>query len=75
LTSKTLNILAIAGSLRSEFFNRKALQMAKQIASEFNVNVVELDLKTLALPLFNQDLKSELISGISKEIKRCDSFS
>ena len=67
MTIKTLNILAIAGSLRSESFNRKALQTAKQIASEFNVNVVELDLKTLDLPLFDQDLRA---NGFPESVKK-----
>lgn len=58
MTNETLNILAIAGSLRLESFNRKALQVAKQIASEFNTNVIELDLKTLGLPLFDEDLRA-----------------
>jgi chromate reductase, NAD(P)H dehydrogenase (quinone) len=58
LTVNELNVLALSGSLRSESFNRKALQIAKQITSELNANVMELDLKTLDLPLFNEDLRA-----------------
>ncbi|RPI04711.1 MAG: NAD(P)H-dependent oxidoreductase [Ignavibacteriae bacterium] len=58
MKNKTLNILAIAGSMRSESYNRKALQTAKHIATEFNANVTELDLKTLDLPLYNEDLRA-----------------
>lgn len=64
---KTLNILAIAGSLRSESFNRKALQTAKQIAIELNTNVVELDLKALDLPLFDQGLRA---NGFPESVKK-----
>jgi chromate reductase, NAD(P)H dehydrogenase (quinone) len=67
LTIKTLNILALAGSLRSESYNRKALQIAKQIASELNASVVELDLKTLDLPLFDEDLRA---NGFPESVKR-----
>jgi chromate reductase len=66
LTSSKLNILAFAGSMRSESFNRKALQIAKKIVSELNTNVVELDLKTLDLPLFNEDLR---INGFPESVK------
>jgi chromate reductase, NAD(P)H dehydrogenase (quinone) len=69
LTGKALNILAFAGSLRSESFNRKALQTAKQIATEFNTNVVELDLKTLGLPLFDEDLRANGFPESVKELK------
>jgi len=66
LTVKTLNILAIAGSLRKNSFNRKALQIAKQIATEFNTTVVELDLKTLDLPLLDEDLRT---NGFPEPVK------
>ena len=58
MADPAVHILAIAGSLRSESFNRKALQVAKRVASEFNTRVEELDLKTLDLPLFNEDLRA-----------------
>jgi chromate reductase len=58
LTIQQLNILAVSGSLRTESFNRKALQIAKKIASEFGADVREIDLKTLALPVFDEDLRA-----------------
>ncbi|MCX6122380.1 MAG: NAD(P)H-dependent oxidoreductase [Ignavibacteriales bacterium] len=67
MTIKTLDILAFAGSLRSESFNRKALQIAKQIAVELNTNVVDLDLKTLNLPLFDADLRA---NGFPESVKK-----
>jgi chromate reductase len=53
-----LHILAISGSLRTESFNRKALQVAKKIASELGADVQEMDLKTLAVPVFDEDLRT-----------------
>jgi chromate reductase len=53
-----IHILAIAGSLRSESLNRKALQIAKKIAFELGADVREMDLKTLALPVFDEDLRT-----------------
>ena len=67
MTIKTLNTLAFAGSLRSESFNRKALQVAKQIAVELNTNVVELDLKTLDLPMLDEDLRA---NGFPESVKK-----
>jgi chromate reductase len=65
-TVKTLNVLAFAGSMRLESFNRKALQIAQKIVSELNINIRELDLKTLDLPLFNEDLR---INGFPESVK------
>ena len=53
-----LHILAISGSLRTESFNRKALQIAKRMAFELGADVQEMDLKTLALPVFDEDLRA-----------------
>jgi chromate reductase, NAD(P)H dehydrogenase (quinone) len=59
MENKPINILAIAGSMRTESLNRKTLRVAKQIALSLNANVIELDLKTLELPLFNEDLRAD----------------
>lgn len=53
-----INVLGIAGSLRSGSYNRKALQLAKRFAEEFGVNVQELDLKELNLPMYDEDMQS-----------------
>jgi chromate reductase, NAD(P)H dehydrogenase (quinone) len=58
MTNQPLNILAMSGSLRAESYNRKALQIAKKIASEFDVNIYEIDLKKIALPVFDADLRT-----------------
>lgn len=58
MANQPIHILAIAGSLRSESLNRKALQIAKKIASELGSDVREMDLKALALPVFDEDLRA-----------------
>jgi chromate reductase, NAD(P)H dehydrogenase (quinone) len=74
--TRTYNILAIAGSLREGSFNRKALQIAKAVASELGANVTEIDLKTLALPVFNADLREngfpESVVVLKKAVESAD---
>jgi chromate reductase len=53
--------------MRSESFNRKALQTAKQIASELHTHVTELDLRLLDLPLLNEDLR---VNGFPESVKK-----
>jgi chromate reductase len=67
VTGNPIHILAIAGSLRSESYNRKALQIAKQIASELQANVTELDLNTLNLPLLNVELRA---NGFPESVRK-----
>jgi chromate reductase, NAD(P)H dehydrogenase (quinone) len=66
MTIQPLHILAISGSLRTESFNRKALQIAKKKASELGADVREIDLKTLALPVFDEDLRA---NGFPESVK------
>jgi chromate reductase len=53
-----LKLLAISGSLRRDSYNRKALQIAKQFASELGGEVSEADLKQLALPVYDEDIEN-----------------
>ncbi|MBI5475971.1 MAG: NAD(P)H-dependent oxidoreductase [Ignavibacteriales bacterium] len=53
----TIKAIAISGSLRKESYNRKALKIAKSIAVELGIDVEELDLKELNLPLYDSDLE------------------
>lgn len=69
MTVKTLNILAIAGGMRLESYNRKLLQVAKKIVSELNMHAEELDLKALDLPLFNADLRTNEFPESVKKLK------
>lgn len=48
-------ILAFCGSLRRDSWNKKALKIAVQGAQNAGAEVIELDLKTLNLPVYDGD--------------------
>lgn len=51
-----MNILAFAGSLRKQSFNKSLLRAAKEIApEEMNLEIFDLE----GIPLFNADLEAE----------------
>src|SRR6478672_201805 len=52
-------ILAFAGSLRKDSFNKKLVAIAAQGAREAGAEVTLIDLKDFPLPLFDQDLEAE----------------
>ena len=52
-------ILAFAGSIRRESFNKKLVAIAAQGAREAGAEVTLIDLKDFPLPLFDQDLEAE----------------
>lgn len=54
----TIKLLAFAGSVRQESFNRKALDYAVAGARDAGAEVTLIDLKQFALPLFDQDWES-----------------
>ena len=59
LPTTTTRILAFAGSLRRDSFNKKLVPIAAQGAKKAGAEVTVLDLKDFPLPLFDQDLESE----------------
>ncbi len=62
-----INVLAISGSLRTESYNRKALQVAKEIASDLGAETREIDLRELNLPIFDQDIQDK---GLPESVKK-----
>ena len=52
-------ILAFAGSLRRESFNKKLVPIAARAAREAGALVTQIDLRDFPLPLFDQDLEAE----------------
>lgn len=68
--------LAISGSLRTESFNRRALRIAKQIATDLGAQVEELDLRELNLPIYDKDIQDRGMPGpvqrLKKEIEATD---
>ncbi len=63
-----LKIVAFAGSLRAASFNKKLLAIAVEAARVAGAEVTVVDLRELALPLFDQDL--ETASGLPDGAKR-----
>jgi chromate reductase len=62
-----LKVLGISGSLRRDSYNRKALQMAKRFAAEAGAEVTEVDLKELALPIYDGDIEAQ---GLPESVLR-----
>lgn len=54
-----LKVFAISGSLRRDSYNRKALQIAKQFATEAGAEVQEADFDALALSVYDGDLEAQ----------------
>jgi NAD(P)H-dependent FMN reductase len=55
----TPRILAFAGSLRRESFNKKLVPIAARGARDAGAEVTLIDLKDFPLPVFDQDLEAE----------------
>jgi chromate reductase len=70
MTYQHLRVLGISGSLRTESLNRKALQVAKRIASELGAQVDEIDLKQLALPIYDEDVQTAGFPEPVQKLKR-----
>ena len=51
-------ILAFAGSLRADSFNKRLLKIAVRGAEEAGANVTCIDLRDYPLPIFDQDLEA-----------------
>ena len=52
------SILAFAGSVRKDSFNKKLVRIAADGAREAGIKVTVIDLKDYPLPLFDQDLET-----------------
>jgi NAD(P)H-dependent FMN reductase len=64
----TSQILAFAGSTRSESYNKKLVALAADAARLAGGNVTMIDLRDLPLPLFDEDLESA--SGLPENAKK-----
>ena len=64
----TPKIAAFAGSLRTGSFNKKLLAIAAEAAHTAGAEVTVVDLRELALPLFDQDIEDA--SGLPEGAKR-----
>ena len=50
-------ILAFAGSLRTDSFNKKLVKIAAKGAEKSGAEVTYIDLRDFPLPIFDQDLE------------------
>ena len=66
--SRTVKILAFAGSTRRESFNKKLVEVAAEGARQAGAEVTFIDLADLPLPLFDQDL--EAAEGLPENARR-----
>ena len=64
-----IRVVAIAGSLRRESYNRKLLQIAKKFASELGASVEEVDLKQLELPMYDGDIEAQGLPASARQFK------
>src|SRR5215831_7730801 len=59
ISTMTPRILAFAGSLRRDSFNKKLVPIAARGARDAGAEVTRIDLRDFPLPLFDQDLEAE----------------
>ncbi len=56
--SAAVRILALAGSVRADSFNKRLVRIAAEGAREAGAEVTLVDLKDFPLPLFDEDLEA-----------------
>ncbi len=64
----TIKLVAFAGSLRAGSFNKKLVALAADAARAADAEVTTVDLRELALPLFDQDIEDA--SGLPDGAKK-----
>ncbi|WP_039459353.1 NADPH-dependent FMN reductase [Candidatus Jidaibacter acanthamoebae] len=65
-----LRIVAFAGSLRKESYNKKILEIIAEKVAGYDVEIKILDLNDYEIPLFNQDIEDEGMPLKTKEFKK-----
>ena len=68
LMASPVKILAFAGSLRRDSYNKKLVRVAAAGARGAGAEVTELDLRNLPLPIFDEDL--EAADGLPPNARR-----
>jgi len=60
-TESSVNLIAFAGSLRKDSYNKQLVTLAANKARDLGANVTIIDLKEYSLPLFDEDLEKESV--------------
>lgn len=56
-----VNLIAFAGSLRKDSYNKQLVNVAAEKARALGAKVTVIDLKEYSLPLFDEDLEKEMV--------------
>ena len=67
--SQSPRLLAIAGSLRKDSYNRQLAAAAAQMAREAGAEVIEVNLRDYPLPLFDEDIEAAGVPEKAAELK------
>jgi NAD(P)H-dependent FMN reductase len=69
--SKTPRIVALAGSLRKDSYNKKLVQIGVRAARDAGADVTYVDLRDVPLPVFDEDLeKAQGMPEAAKQLKQ-----
>lgn len=69
--TQTVRVVAIAGSMRTESYNKRLLKAALQVLERPGVEVDRVDLRALQLPLYDGDLEeAEGLPAGAQDFKR-----
>ena len=66
--SGEMKVLAFAGSLREESYNKKLIQEAAQIAREMGAKVTVINLNDYPMPFYNEDIERK--EGLPKNAEK-----
>lgn len=61
MSNSNIKLLAFAGSLRKDSYNKQLVKLAAEKAKEQGVDVTFIDLKEYSLPIFDEDLEKEMV--------------